>query len=385
MNGLRTHFAKFVGSKGAVNEVGGNSLSRKNWIGSGANCLWRQYVVVKNPGKCSEDAFNPFRQKKLLEPNRIRQLRECNAGVAFAIKAESEKLEPLGPTTRQLWLHAMRAGIPMIGFGFIDNLVMITAGERIESSIGVTLGLTTLAAAGLGQIVSDISGICCGGTVDALVGKLLPNMPQARLTLAQKELTAARLAQTFGGCVGVTIGCLAGMSCLFFIDHEALERQKTAAELEKIFDIVEMSAMNTADRVVGAEMSILWMVDTENDNDVWTRVVADGDVATDIEIKKTDYVSMVKKLDSSKDIVERTIRTGKLQRHDVKDKGPVKSMMASPIISGEKCLGVIQMINKRDAEDGSITPFNKTDAAVLRVLCAHIASFLEIVETYHDP
>ena len=157
---------------------------------------------------------------------------------------------------------------------------MISAGEKIQSSIGITLGLTTMAAAGLGQIVSDISGIMSGGTVDALVGRMLPNLPRAGLTSVQKDLTSARIAQTVGGCVGVTIGCLLGMSVLLFIDAEAAERQKTAAELERIFDLVERSAMNTLDRTLNAEMSILWLVDKEKDNTIWTRVVADGDVPT---------------------------------------------------------------------------------------------------------
>ena len=155
------------------------------------------------------------------------------------------------PNRHQLWAHAVRCAIPMVGFGIIDNVVMITAGERIQSSIGLTLGLTTMAAAGLGQIVSDISGIMSGGTVDALVGRLLPNLPRAGLTSLQKDLTSARIAQTAGGCVGVTVGCLLGMSVLLLLDAEAVERQRTAAELERIFDLVERSAMNTVDRTLG--------------------------------------------------------------------------------------------------------------------------------------
>lgn len=48
------------------------------------------------------------------------------------------------------------AAVPMIGFGFMDNLVMITMGEFIDSTMGVTFGLSTLTAAGFGQIFSGI-------------------------------------------------------------------------------------------------------------------------------------------------------------------------------------------------------------------------------------
>ena len=227
-------------------------------------------------------------------------------------------------------------------------VVMITAGEQIQSSIGITLGLTTMAAAGLGQVVSDISGIMSGGTVDALVGKLLPNLPKSGLTSLQKDLTSARIAQTLGGCVGVTIGCLLGMSVLFFMDAAEIERQKTAAELERIFDLVERSAMNTADRVLGAEMSILWLVDKDDANTIWTRVVADGDVPTDQEIKKTDFVSDVRRTDSSQSLVKKTIQSKTVQHVDNLNEGRLRNMMTAPILASDgSILGAIQMLNKK--------------------------------------
>ena len=261
-------------------------------------------------------------------------------------------------------------------------VVMITAGEQIQSSIGITLGLTTMAAAGLGQVVSDISGIMSGGTVDALVGKLLPNLPKSGLTSLQKDLTSARIAQTLGGCVGVTIGCLLGMSVLFFMDAAEIERQKTAAELERIFDLVERSAMNTADRVLGAEMSILWLVDKDDANTIWTRVVADGDVPTDQEIKKTDFVSDVRRTDSSQSLVKKTIQSKTVQHVDNLNEGRLRNMMTAPILASDgSILGAIQMLNKKESAGGK--GFDRNDAKVLSVLCAHIASFVEIMQSYN--
>jgi hypothetical protein len=49
-----------------------------------------------------------------------------------------------------------------IRFGFVDNVVMLTAGELIDTTIGVRLGLATLTAAALGQVVSDVSGVFSG-------------------------------------------------------------------------------------------------------------------------------------------------------------------------------------------------------------------------------
>lgn len=51
----------------------------------------------------------------------------------------------------------------ILSFGFIDNLVMLTAGEVIDNTIGVRLGLHTMTAAALGQVVSDVCGVFSGG------------------------------------------------------------------------------------------------------------------------------------------------------------------------------------------------------------------------------
>ncbi|VDP92384.1 unnamed protein product [Echinostoma caproni] len=47
-------------------------------------------------------------------------------------------------------------GLPFIGFGFLDNAIMIVAGEYIDLTFASLFGLSTMAAAGLGNLVSDI-------------------------------------------------------------------------------------------------------------------------------------------------------------------------------------------------------------------------------------
>ena len=88
--------------------------------------------------------------------------------------------------------------VPMVGFGFLDNVIMITAGDQasppcsvgwclrcavvltdgerwsgqIEASLGVTLGVTTLCAAGFGNMMSDLAGLGLGGYIEASADKL---------------------------------------------------------------------------------------------------------------------------------------------------------------------------------------------------------------------
>ena len=155
---------------------------------------------------------------------------------ASAVATERAAAAVEEPSYRQLRIVALRSAIPMIGFGFMDNLVMIQAGEAIDMSIGVAFGLSTMTAAGFGQCFSDVAGFTCGGVVDAAVAKL--HLPQHNLSLQQLDLKSSRAWHTFGGCVGVVTGCLLGMSCLLFMDTDKADRAKKAKELQSIFESV---------------------------------------------------------------------------------------------------------------------------------------------------
>jgi hypothetical protein len=76
------------------------------------------------------------------------------------------------PTDTQLKHLFYRSALPFVGFGFLDNAIMICAGDMIESTLGATLCLSTMAAAGLGNLVSDIAGLGAGGAWLSLPLKL---------------------------------------------------------------------------------------------------------------------------------------------------------------------------------------------------------------------
>lgn len=67
---------------------------------------------------------------------------------------------PTGPPTgRQLGLFGLNVAIPMIGFGFMDNFIMILAGDAIDASIGTRLGISMMASAALVRACSEC--LCC--------------------------------------------------------------------------------------------------------------------------------------------------------------------------------------------------------------------------------
>ncbi|XP_076862320.1 transmembrane protein 65 isoform X2 [Brachyhypopomus gauderio] len=136
-----------------------------------------------------------------------------------------EKLESSPPNANQLRYVLLHNAIPFVGFGFLDNAIMIAAGTQIEISIGVTFGISTMAAAALGNLVSDLAGLGLAGYVEALAARLGMQIPD--LTPKQADMWQTRLSSHLGKAIGVTIGCLLGMFPLFFLGDE--ERAESAS------------------------------------------------------------------------------------------------------------------------------------------------------------
>jgi len=162
------------------------------------------------------------------------------------------------PSARQLMVHALRSAVPMIGFGFMDNTIMIHAGHYVDCTLGVTFGLSTLAAAGIGQIFSGIGGVVFGDALDNAFRRMLvgnngsgssgvgsssagggansgttsssaSNSTKIILNSLQKKTRASRLAGLTGGIFGVTLGCTLGLINLAFVDEHIATLPKLRA------------------------------------------------------------------------------------------------------------------------------------------------------------
>jgi len=68
--------------------------------------------------------------------------------------------------------------VPFVAFGFVDNTVLIQAGDLIDNTFGVYFALPTLAAAAMGQVFSDTSGVLFGSYIEMLALKLGLPMPK---------------------------------------------------------------------------------------------------------------------------------------------------------------------------------------------------------------
>ena len=141
---------------------------------------------------------------------------------------EEDKLEETGTasiTNSQAKSLFFINCVPFIGFGFFDNFIMILAGEYIDYKLGLMFGISTMAAAALGNLISDCCGVQLSIYVEAWCVKFGLHAPD--LTKKQSELRKTRWINASGKIIGITIGCLIGMLPLLFIKEDDDQKKET--------------------------------------------------------------------------------------------------------------------------------------------------------------
>jgi len=134
---------------------------------------------------------------------------------------EGADLKPSYQDLKQLAYHN---SLPFVGFGFLDNFIMIMAGEYIDITLGMKFGMSTMAAAAMGNTISDLLGIGSAWYVESLADKLGARPPD--LSAEQLEMTSCRVSANLGRALGVFVGCLLGMFPLLFLESTQTKQQK---------------------------------------------------------------------------------------------------------------------------------------------------------------
>lgn len=128
------------------------------------------------------------------------------------------------PSSKQLFSVGLHNALPFVGFGFLDNAIMIIAGDYIELMLGSIITISTMAAAALGNTFSDIMGIGSAWYVESLATKVGIKPPN--LSPIQLSMSVSRWAANMGRCIGVTVGCILGMVPLLFINKKENDKDK---------------------------------------------------------------------------------------------------------------------------------------------------------------
>ena len=260
------------------------------------------------------------------------------------------------------------------------------------------MGISTLCAAAIGNIISDVAGIMLGTVIEDFCTHYL-KLPMPNLTTAQRQLRSVRFANQFGCGVGIVIGCIIGMFPLLFLDPNKNQKLKRDAALQKIFRDI----MSEARTLIGAQSANMFLLVDKVPNKDGTAPVPNPD-GRFLYVKYLDSDSgevSHRSFKFGKGIVSRSALTG--QTWNIKDvetepdfspemqKDKVKNLVCVPVLNSEgKTFAVIRAYNKieegtlgspttkkRDSKEIQRQGFTANDVQVLQALASHISVSLQ--------
>eukprot|EP01066_Platyproteum_vivax_P006092 Platyproteum_vivax@DN1924_c0_g1_i1.p1 len=271
------------------------------------------------------------------------------------------------PTWPQLRLLIISSAIPFLGFGFIDNLIMIIMGDMIDTSMCVILGFSTMAAAAWGNLFSDVLGVFSGGWIE--LAALRMGFKPPRLLPHQLKLPITRLMNHIGSSIGVSIGCILGMCPLLFIDTKEAERLKHEAETHDLFKAI----LEELADILDAEKAALFLIDPAS-NEMYTKATDSFiDIRRPVGLGISGRVCATAQLMNVKDAYVSPYFAGEFPSKNGED-FRTKAVLCAPIF-GQKGvpIGVVEVLNTK-------TPggcFNQRDEYVIQAIASHIAVHIE--------
>ena len=306
----------------------------------------------------------------------------------FVRNAEKNLVVP-EPSWDDLKAVALNTAIPFVGFGVMDNAILIVAGDAIDTSLGVLLGISTMCAAAIGNIVSDVAGILLGTVIEDACAKYL-KLPQPVLSNAQRQLRSVRWASQFGCGVGIVIGCIIGMFPLLFIDSNKIQARKREAAMDAIFQDV----IHEAGSLIGATRTCLFLVvDDETDSKVPN---PDGNMlyAKYEGVSGSASAAKARSIPLGQGILSRAALTREAWNiYDVHsepdfvpelvggDSEEVKAMLCVPVLDSQgRTIAVIRAINKKEGKGNKSRNhgvFTNADVQILKALATHISVSLQ--------
>jgi hypothetical protein len=147
----------------------------------------------------------------------------------------------------------LEAGLPFVGFGFLDNAAMILAGDVIDRTVGMWLGLSVLASAAMGNVVSGMIGMQVHGSIERLVHFF--KLPVPHLDDQQRKSRRVFFAGHIGGTIGIATGLTLGMMPLLFLnDKEQAAEIRAFNEIDTNHDCkLQATELKAAMKIAGVE------------------------------------------------------------------------------------------------------------------------------------
>ena len=241
------------------------------------------------------------------------------------------------------------SAVPFIGFGIIDNSVMLAAGDQIDLTLGVSLGISTLAAAGIGNMVSDVGGVWAGGVIERMSAQLGIAAPM--LTRGEERHKRTKTAENLGSAFGVTLGCIIGMFPLLFIDSKKAENLKRKASSESIFREIFLQVP----QLLHAERATLFLL-SEDKSHLWSLVGQSDDgssLGSRVQVPVNNSVAGLCVMERKSMRVEDAYKHPKFFGAVDRETGfKTRDLLCAPIVNSDnEIVGIIQVVNS-DRENG---------------------------------
>lgn len=313
-------------------------------------------------------------------PQRI-QIRQCadvseTLGVQQDVSATASDV----PSQAQLKMMFLASALPFVGFGFLDNFLMILCGELIDNSLCVAFNFSTMAAAAIGNTISDAAGIFSGGAVENLARKA--GVEEPPMTAEQRLHTTTKRWQYSGQLIGIVTGCTLGCCPLLWMDPNEGVRQRQEKEREEVFE----SVITKVREILQAEALSLLFVDEASGDLVSAHQTANLPNAHRWKMNEgfIGHVYSTGQFVNVADIRDEFLYRPALHDNFLGTGIKVQSILCMPVFRGNKVTGVIAVINKT----GNGIAFSQKDEDVLSAICSHISvamaddkqSFKEIID-----
>ncbi|XP_026192504.1 uncharacterized protein LOC34623758 [Cyclospora cayetanensis] len=273
---------------------------------------------------------------------------------------------------KEVWHVFGIAALPMVGFGLMDQLIMIRLGDLLDTTLGVKFGLATLSAAAVGQLCSDTAGVLFGSTIESCANRL--GFPAPNLTAAQRASAVFSLTKTLGAASGVCCGCLLGMLQLLVLDLDRADRLKHQQQLDTIFETVLIDGP----KLFHCERAALFVYDSSRD-EVWSKAVFGEDKAIRMQKHKSKcFTTWVIDNKAILNCADASVDPRFNPEFDENPDQKTRSVLAAPVMdrSGE-VIAALVFFNKHPQYQGR---FSEDDERMVEMMSRHMQIFMEKFE-----
>jgi hypothetical protein len=200
-------------------------------------------------------------------------------------------------------------------------------------------------------VVSDVSGVVFGGTLERVLSRM-GVIPAPNLTNAQRQLSICRNVSMAGAVVGVIIGCALGACTLLLVDLDARHRIERAHQLREI--ITDMISDRETDGL-SAETSTIYLA-------------AKGKFSLDDEGVGNKFRTSMEFLDDSQcDFVKECSK----RKEIIIPKS--RNIVYAPVMIGDDLIAVLEF---RHSRTNDATTFSDEDVHQAKTIAKHLAIFM---------